>query len=154
MDDVTVIVLVTRLFVSCFAPCIVGQTNERKLQVMHETICRSVLRKRLFMTVYTIGLYITDALAIRAGTSASPADRTLFPLKILVRLTREYGDQLSMKAVIATAVRRSSFICQCRLLSLIRLSSVTTSRRKSLLTQRNKQRKREQNYQLLTPALR
>ena len=143
MDDVTVIVLVMRFFVSCFSPCIVGQTNERRRQVMHETICRSVLRKRLFMTVYTIGLYITDALAIRAGTSASPVDRTLFPLKILVRLTREYGDQLSMKAVIATAVRRSSFICQCLLLNLIRLSSVTTSRRRSLLTQRTKKWNRE-----------
>lgn len=69
---------------------------------------------------------------MRAGTSASPADRTLFPRKMLIRLAREYGDQLSMKAVIAIAVRRTNFICQNRLLSLIRLSSMAMSRRMSL----------------------
>lgn len=73
---------------------------------------------------------------MRAGTSASPAESTLFPLKALIKLTRQYGDQLSVKAAIATVVRRRRLICQRRRLSLIRIFSlcVTLSRRRSLQT--------------------
>lgn len=82
-----------------------------------------VLRKRLFMIVYTKGLYITDALAISSGTSASPGESKWSPLKILIRLTRQYGDQLSIKAATATAVRRANFICHCLRRCLMRLFS-------------------------------
>lgn len=83
---------------------------------------------------------MTDALAISAGISASPGERRLFPLKMLITLTKQYGDQLSMKAANAVAVRRKRFNCHRLRLSLMRSLSLTMSCRRSLFRKQKRKR--------------
>ena len=53
---------------------------------------------------------MTDALANKSGTSASPGDNTVLPRMVAMTLTKQYGAQLRTKAATAMAIMRTSFI--------------------------------------------
>ena len=74
------------------------------------TIRRRVARNLSFIAVYTIGLYITQALASKSGTSARSGVNTFVPRMVAMMLTMVYGDQLNTKVAIDMAIMRTSLI--------------------------------------------
>ena len=53
---------------------------------------------------------MTEALASKSGTSASPGVNVLVPRMVAMMLTKQYGDQLKTNAAIAMAIMRTSLI--------------------------------------------
>ena len=76
---------------------------------------------------------MTEALASNSGTSASPGVNVLVPLMVAMMLTKQYGDQLSMKTIMAVTVMRTTLamysFCRSR---KSRFSGVNNSRRSNL----------------------
>ena len=76
---------------------------------------------------------MTEALAISSGISASPLLNTWLPLKTAAMLTKQYGDQLTMKTIMAVTVMRTTLamysFCRSR---KSRFSGVNNSRRSNL----------------------
>lgn len=69
-----------------------------------------VARNLSFITVYTMGLKITEALASKSGTSASEGVSEFVPRMVAMMLTKQYGDQLNTKAAIDIAIVRTILI--------------------------------------------